>query len=39
MLPMSQGCALLISGSKDQGHGALMIEIGFRTITDPVIHL
>ena len=24
---------------KGQGHGALMIENGFRTITDPVIHL
>ena len=24
---------------KGQGHGAMMIENGFRTITDPVIHL
>ena len=26
-------------GVKGQGHGALMIENGFQTITDPVIHL
>ena len=39
LLLMSQGCILLISGSKGQGHGALMIENGFWTITDPVIHL
>ena len=38
-LPMGQGCALLILGSKGQGHRALVIENGFRTITDYVIHL
>ena len=30
LLPMSQGCPLLIWGSKGQGHGALEIENGFR---------
>ena len=39
LLPMSQGCALLILGSKGQGHGLSMFENGFRTITDYVIHL
>ena len=39
LLPMSQGCALLISGSKGQVHGALIIENGFRTITDSVMDL
>ena len=37
LLPMSQGCALFISGLKGQGHGA--IENCFRTITDSVFHL
>ena len=36
--PMSQGCALLILGSKGQGHGAWLFENGFRTITDSVIN-
>ena len=27
--PMGPGCALLISGSKGQGHNALIIENGF----------
>ena len=36
---MSQGCALLILGSKGQGHGAWLFENGFRTITDSVINL
>ena len=31
---MSQGCVLLILGSKGQGHGLSMFENGFRTITD-----
>ena len=35
---MSQGCALLILGSKGQGHGAWLFENGFRTITDSVIN-
>ena len=39
LLPMSQGCALLILGSKGQGHGAWLFENGFRTITDSVINL
>ena len=42
LLPMSQGCALLIFGVKrvkGQGHGLSMFENGFRTITDYVIHL
>ena len=30
---------LLILGSKGQGHGALVIENGFWTIPDSVIHL
>ena len=38
LLPMSQGCALLILGSKGQGHGAWLFENGFRTITDSVIN-
>ena len=32
LLPFSQGCALLILGSK--GQGTLMIENGFRIITE-----
>ena len=39
MLPMSEGCTLLILGSKGQGHGALVIENAFWTISDSVIHL
>ena len=39
LLTLSQGYALLISGSKGQGHGALVIDNGFRTITDSAIHL
>ena len=39
LVPMSQGCALLILGSKGQSNWTLMIENGFRTITDSVIHL
>ena len=36
---MSQGCTLLILGSKCQDHGASVIENSFRTITVPVSHL
>ena len=39
LLPMSQGCILLILSSKGQGHGAWLIVNGFRTITDSVIIL
>ena len=39
LLLISQGCALLISGYKGQEHGATVIENGFWTITDSVIHL
>ena len=39
LIPMSQGCTLLVLGSKGQGHGASVIENGFRTITDSTIPL
>ena len=39
LLPMSQGCALLILRSKGQGHGAWLFVNCFRTITDSVINL
>ena len=39
LLPMNQGCALLILRSKGQGHGEWLIVNGFWTITDSVINL
>ena len=39
LLPMSPACALLILGSKGQGHGAFVIENGFWNIADSVIDL